>query len=110
MSISPTQRTLKQLRTDGFDCAIAEHWNPFAKIRQDLFGFIDILAVKKSIICGVQCTSRTNHSARRKKILSLPMAKRWLIAGGLIAIYSWGTGRKPECRIESITLEDFGSE
>ena len=42
----PTQRTLARLRQEGaLEVAIVEHWNPHARIRQDLFGFIDILAI-----------------------------------------------------------------
>ena len=39
--ITPTQRTLKHMRERGYTCQVVEHWNPFARIRQDLYGFID---------------------------------------------------------------------
>ena len=47
MAISPTQRTLKRLRDSGDYplVTIVERWNAFAKIRQDLFGIIDLLAI-----------------------------------------------------------------
>ena len=47
MAISPTQRTLKRLREkEEYPLVtIVERWNAFAKIRQDLFGIIDILAI-----------------------------------------------------------------
>lgn len=106
-SITPTQRTLKYWRALGYDCAITEHWNSFAKIRQDLFGFIDILAMGYGQIVGIQTTSYSNHTTRRTKILGLEVAKHWLEAGGLISIMSWKTGRRPAYRLDFVTLKDF---
>ena len=45
MATSPTQLSLKKLREEGYTVAVVEHWNSFARIRQDLFGFIDLLAL-----------------------------------------------------------------
>ena len=46
--ISPTQRTLKAMREQGRECGMVErflvHAGPFG-LRQDLFGFIDIIAI-----------------------------------------------------------------
>ena len=71
MAISPTQRTLKRLRDSGDYplVTIVERWNAFAKIRQDLFGIIDILAIdNKGNTVGLQVTSYSNISARVKKM------------------------------------------
>ena len=71
MAISPTQRTLKKLRDSGDYplVAIVERWNAFAKIRQDLFGIIDLLAIdSKGNTVGIQVTSYSNISARVKKM------------------------------------------
>tara|TARA_R110000851_G_scaffold93777_3_gene204164 strand:- start:1102 stop:1413 length:312 start_codon:yes stop_codon:yes gene_type:complete len=71
MAISPTQRTLKKLRDSGDYplVAIVERWNAFAKIRQDLFGIIDLLAIDiKGNTVGIQVTSYSNVSARLKKM------------------------------------------
>lgn len=66
---SPTQRTLARLKKENYDLvAITERWNPFAKIRQDLFGCIDILAIKDGDTVAIQVTSYSNVSARVKKI------------------------------------------
>ena len=61
---SPTQRSLAHLRALGYRVAIVERWNPFARIRQDLFGVLDLLAVKDGEILGVQVTSGSNVAAR----------------------------------------------
>ena len=55
--MTPTQRSLKYLREQGYTVAIVERWNAFAKIRQDLFGFIDLLAIKPGETLAVQTTA-----------------------------------------------------
>lgn len=48
MATSPTQRTIKAMRDQGRKCGIVEKFNRFVGphgIRQDLFGFIDIIAI-----------------------------------------------------------------
>jgi hypothetical protein len=67
---SPTQRTLKHWRDLGYLCAVVEHWNPHVRIRQDLYGFIDVLAIKGEDIVGIQATggSGGNVAARVTKI------------------------------------------
>lgn len=87
--MTPTQRSLKLLREQGYKPWIVEHWNSFAKIRQDLFGFVDILAVKDKETLGVQTTSYSNISARVKKIKEseyYPVLKE---AGWRIAVHGW---------------------
>jgi hypothetical protein len=62
----PTQRTLEHMRELGYVCAIVEKWNPHARIRQDMFGFIDVLCVKGEDIVGVQaCSGAGGDSAER---------------------------------------------
>lgn len=65
---TPTSLTLKHFRDAGYLVDKVEYWNPFAKKRHDLFGFIDILATDGTAIHGIQCTTRPNMSARIKKI------------------------------------------
>lgn len=54
---SPTQRSLAHLRSLGYRVAVVERWNPHARIRQDLFGVLDLLAVRDGEILGVQTTN-----------------------------------------------------
>ena len=68
MPASPTQRTLAKLRLDGYIAQVVEKWNPHAKIRQDLFGIIDVLAIADGEVLGVQATAYPNGGARVKKI------------------------------------------
>jgi hypothetical protein len=110
---SPTARALADLRKDGRIAAIVERWNQWAKVRQDLFGFADILYLTEGSIVALQVTSATNHAARRTKILVEPNALAWLKAGGLIELWSFakqgprGKVKKWVCRKEEIVEADF---
>jgi hypothetical protein len=86
---SPTQRTIAAMKKRGYTCGIVEHWNPHTKTRHDLFGFVDLIAMKPGRIIAVQATSGTNTSARLAKIKAEPRAKVWLEAGGIILIVGW---------------------
>ena len=88
-SKSPTQRSLALMLAHGHTCQVVERWNPFARVRQDLFGFVDIVAVGPLIgIVGVQATS-SPVAARLEKIYAEPRARKWLAAGGRIEIHGW---------------------
>lgn len=87
---SPTQRSLAYLREQGMTVAIVERWNAFAKIRQDLFGFIDLVALcPRNGIIGIQTTTKVNMQARVNKILAENKSKLWLEAGGRIIVHGW---------------------
>lgn len=90
MKTSPCQRSLKELRRDGWLCAITERWNPFAKIRQDLYGFIDILCLKGDIVMAVQTTSGDHVAERIQKIQALDAARVWLTSPNRhIVVHGW---------------------
>jgi hypothetical protein len=115
--MSPTQRTLKQLRDLGYTAAVTERWNQYAKVRIDLFGVIDIVALFPGVgILGVQATSRSNHAARRVKALAEPALRTWLACGGRFEVWSWGkAGARGEAKRwgvkrEEITLDDLPAE
>lgn len=78
---SPTQRTLKALREQGRICGIVERFNHYAGphgIRQDLFGFIDIICIdpEQGIVAVQSCgQSFSEHikkmTEERGEIMSL---------------------------------------
>lgn len=80
-----------KLYLEGLEYTVAktEHWNSFAKVRNDLFGVFDLLAIRPKEIIGVQVTSKSNMGARVKKITESDKANMWLLAGGLIAVHGW---------------------
>lgn len=87
--MTPTARSLAYCKAQGWPVAVVEKWNPHAKIRQDAFGFIDLLVLVPGAILAVQATSGANHAARAKKIREVPAAASWCASGGRIAVWSW---------------------
>ena len=79
--MSPTQRTQARLKALGWTTAIVERWNQYAKVRQDLFGFIDVLAIKGPRTIGVQTTTCDHLAERIEKIRNLPAAHTWACPG-----------------------------
>lgn len=112
--MTPTQRTLKLLRDRGYICAITEHWNGWAKVRQDLLGFIDIIGLHRDQqgVLAVQTTSGSNVSARVAKIQAEPRAAAWLASGNQIVVHGWrkvgprGKQKKWECREIPVTTTE----
>jgi hypothetical protein len=88
--MSPTARTLTYLRRLGFTADVCERWLPRANIRKDLFGCIDILAIKPGEpVLGVQATSGNNISARLTKARALLTLKTWLASGCVFEVWGW---------------------
>lgn len=70
MASSPTSRTLDRCRRWGWRTQVVERWNQYAKIRIDLFGIIDLIALTDdNRTIGIQATSTGNMSARVNKAL-----------------------------------------
>jgi hypothetical protein len=87
--MSPTQRSLAHLKQLGYAARVVEKWNPFAKVRQDLFGG-DLLALKAGTpILPVQATSGSNHAARRVKLEAGAVITLWTQSGAVLEIWSW---------------------
>lgn len=62
-----TELTLKYLREQGYEAQVVEKYNSFTKQRKDLFGLIDIVAMKAGEpLLGIQSTGyqqRAKHLA-----------------------------------------------
>jgi hypothetical protein len=89
MATSPTQLSLKNLKDRGYRAAVVEKWNPHARIRQDLYGFIDLLGVGGNETIAVQSTSYSHVSERVTKIAeaeALPDVRK---AGWKIEVHGW---------------------
>lgn len=86
-----TKRAKADLTNRGYIVASVERWVPFACVRQDLFGFADLLAFSPSQpeILLVQTTTKGNMSARKRKIEANEIAPLWLNAGHKIEIQGW---------------------
>ena len=104
LKASPTQLSLKELRKTCAAVQVVEKWNPHAKIRQDLFGFIDILALHGVSTIAIQSTSWANVSSRAKKIAESPLVGAVREAGWTILIHGWRKNAKTN-RYELKTLD-----
>jgi len=105
MAISPTQRTLKRLRDSGDYplIQIVERWNSFARVRQDLFGIIDVLAIDiKGNTVGIQVTTKANTGARIKKIEDSKAIPHLREANWTILVEGW---HKKKNRWESVITD-----
>jgi hypothetical protein len=71
--MTPTARTLRYLRDLGHVPAVVERWNPHARIRQDLFGFLDIVSIEGANVCGWQACAGSSVAARVAKIRAHPL-------------------------------------
>ena len=85
----PTIRTLDWLRKNGYTAGVVEKWNPHVKIRQDLFGFVDIVAFDELDVVLVQACRGADTSTREKKIMGNQHAIRWLESGRPIWVVGW---------------------
>lgn len=88
---SPTESTLLALRREGWPLVqVVEHWNSHARVRNDLFGIIDVLAVNDDgDVLAVQATSYTNVSARCRKITASPALAPLARAGWTVEVWGW---------------------
>lgn len=70
-SASPTQRSLQYFRKTGWHAGIVERWNSHVGIRQDLFGFVDLILIKPAVFgtTFVQVSSFGGLPARIRKVL-----------------------------------------
>jgi carbonic anhydrase len=88
--VTPTARSLAHLRAQGYLAEVVERWIPGCNIRKDLFGFIDILAVRDNEVLGVQATSRDNVSARVAKIAEHENIAAVRKANIRLEVHGWG--------------------
>jgi carbonic anhydrase len=86
---SPTSRSLEHLRKQGYLAQVVEKWIPQVKRRQDLYGFIDVLAIRENEVLGVQATSGDNVASRVTKIAEHPNVGAVRKAGIRILVHGW---------------------
>jgi hypothetical protein len=89
--MTSTARTLAMLRKGGYLADIVERWVPHAKIRRDLFGFADIIAIRAGEPGAMlkQTTTAANLPSRRRKAQSAPAMRTWLASGGKFELWGW---------------------
>lgn len=92
--MTPTQRTLAELRKRGYRAAVVEKWNPHVKRRNDLFGVIDVLGIGNGETVAVQTTSGSNVAARVTKISECEALPDMRDAGWRVIVHGWRKNAK----------------
>jgi len=92
--MTPTALSLRHLRAEGWLVDVCERWvpSPNGQVRKDLFGIIDLIAVRGPVTMGVQTTSHTNAHARLNKMLDAehsPMVDALMAAGWRVVVHGW---------------------
>ena len=104
MKQTPTKRSLALMRETCDAVQVVEHWNAFARIRQDLFGFVDILCLRGEETIAVQSTSWANVSARVKKIAESPLVGAVRKAGWKIIVHGWRKNNAGRYEVKTIDV------
>lgn len=100
--MSPNARSKALLETEGYLAYIAQ-MRVTRLVTRDLFGILDLVAIREGETLGVQATSSSNHAARRRKVRESEALPALLRANWRIEIHSWkkSAGRW-KCRRELI--------
>ena len=80
---SPSARSKAYMVKQGYLVGTVERYCSFTRRRHDLFGFIDLIAMRGTDLVGIQTTSGSNLAARIDKAKSLPTFAEWLKVGRL---------------------------
>ena len=93
--MSPTTLSLRYLRADGWLVDVCERWipaGPVGQVRKDLFGMLDLVAIRGTQTVGIQTTSASNALARLKKMTDPdhePAARALIYAGWTLVVHGW---------------------
>ncbi len=105
--MTPTARSLKHLRSEGYAADVCERWigGGKFKVRKDLFGSWDIVAVKPGEVAFVQTTSGSNVSARVRKIADNPTTPKCREANVRLLVHGWRKNAKKRwvLRVEDVS-------
>lgn len=89
MKRTPSALTAELLKEEGWLVWTVERWIPGARIRVDLFGILDQIAIKDGHVLGLQPTSWSNVSARVKKIADSEHIGKVRELGWTLLVYGW---------------------
>ena len=102
--MTPTQRSLAHLRAAGYLCAVVERFNAFSKTRLDLWGFVDVLAIRPGEVLAVQVTSGSNVAARVNKITEHENLPHVRAAGIGVHVHGWRKGANGRYALRVVDL------
>ena len=98
--MTPTARTLRELRRRGLEADVVERWigGGRFRIRRDLFGCWDVAAVGNGELVLVQTTSGSNVSSRVKKIADASATPKLRDANVRLLVHGWSRPTKTRRR------------
>jgi len=91
--MTPTQRSLAALRELGYLVEVVEKWNSFTRTRKDLWGWADLLAVRRGEVLAVQVTAQAVAN-RVAKVAASETVERVREAGIRIEVHGWRKNAK----------------
>jgi len=100
MADSPYSLSAALFRSRGYVVGKTEHWNAFARIRQDLFGIADMVAFcpRRRLTVMCQTTTRDHLAVHEEKVRASVPFWWWVRTDGIFTIHGWakrgGTGRR----------------
>jgi len=110
-------RTMEWLRKKGYTVAKVERWNAWAHIRQDLFGFIDLVAIHPDHtgVLAVQTTHSNFFDDHKSKLFKdkkvAPKIRIWLQGDNRLWMFGWNKYWKGQTQrkiwapvVEEVTL------
>jgi len=86
------------MESRGYKCDIVESYNAFTRRKKDLFSLFDILAIGNGETVAIQLTSKSNMSARVKKIGNSDILPELLKSKWRILVIGWY--KKPNGRYD----------
>lgn len=99
MASKPLQRSINELKKQGYQVGITERFNSFVKIRQDFCGFADAIAFhpdqNETLAIQACADNGGSVSAHLNKLLGLPAVKKW-VSQPSRRLEIWGFGKRGE--------------
>ena len=101
---TPTARSVEHLRASGWTVGVVEQRIPHTNITRDLYGFIDLLAIRGAETMAVQVTSGSNVSARVHKIAESEHVGAVRDAGWAIVVHGWRKNARGEWTLRVVDV------
>jgi hypothetical protein len=89
--MTPHERSKAWLARAGYSFQTVEHHDRHSVRTHDLFGCLDLLALRGFQTLGVQTTSSNNVAARRTKVEDSPYLEAMRAAGWRVVVHGWRT-------------------
>lgn len=104
MKKSTSQLSKEHLESLGWTVGVVEQTIPHTFIKRDLFGMFDLIAIKSFVTMGIQVTSRSNVTARVKKIEEEPRLLDVREAGWIVMVHGWDKDKEGNWRLKEVDI------